>query len=116
MSDDMMKVAAQYDAAGRFMAHGFVDEFNKLAYNLELEKEAGFARRITRAATQAAKRGSKKSDVDLAERAIASGSKRLGGRARAAAAKKARRRKAMILSGVGAGTLGTGYAIRRATS
>ena len=39
MSDDMMKVAAQYDAAGRFMAHGFVDEFNKLAYNLEKEAE-----------------------------------------------------------------------------
>lgn len=28
---DMMKVAAEYDAAGRIMARGFFDEFNKLA-------------------------------------------------------------------------------------
>ena len=56
MSDEMIKVAQQYDAAGRFMAHGFVDEFNKLAYNLELEKDAGLREmgtRVYRAAQRA---------------------------------------------------------------
>ena len=40
MSDDMIKIAQEYDSAGRLMARGFVDEFNKLAHNLELDKEA----------------------------------------------------------------------------
>lgn len=31
---DLMKVAAEYDAAGRIMARGFVEEFNKLALAL----------------------------------------------------------------------------------
>lgn len=31
---DLMKVAAEYDVAGRIMARGFVDEFDKLAESL----------------------------------------------------------------------------------
>lgn len=34
---DMMKVAAEYDAAGRIMARGFYDEFQKLAGNMDTE-------------------------------------------------------------------------------
>jgi len=32
---DIVKVASEYDAAGRIMARGFYDEFNKLAGNLD---------------------------------------------------------------------------------
>lgn len=31
MNDDMIKLAAEYDSAGRIMARGFYDEFQKLA-------------------------------------------------------------------------------------
>lgn len=40
MSEDLIKIAAEYDAAGRIMARGFVDEFDKLAHNLGTPKLA----------------------------------------------------------------------------
>lgn len=36
---DFMKVAAEYDSAGRIMARGFFDEFNKLAHNLKVAED-----------------------------------------------------------------------------
>ena len=36
MSDELIKVAAEYDAAGRIMARGFVEEMNKMAHNLKV--------------------------------------------------------------------------------
>lgn len=35
--DEIMKVASEYDAAGRIMARGFYDEFQKLAGNLDTD-------------------------------------------------------------------------------
>jgi hypothetical protein len=37
MSDDLIKIAQEYDSAGRIMARGFVDEFDKLAENAGLQ-------------------------------------------------------------------------------
>lgn len=37
---DIVKVAAEYDAAGRIMARGFYDEFQKLAGNMDTDVSA----------------------------------------------------------------------------
>jgi len=36
-SGDIIKIASEYDAAGRIMARGFYDEFNKLAGNMDTD-------------------------------------------------------------------------------